>query len=77
MKLSILATAFAVWTANVTAIGVTGAAEGFAKGVTGGGSAAPVYPKVGTSPDMLCCIERKMIADNTSPDQRRAGLVPW
>lgn len=26
------------------AAGVTGAAEGFAKGVTGGGSAAPVYP---------------------------------
>jgi pectin lyase len=46
MKLSILATAFAVWTANVAAIGVTGAAEGFAKGVTGGGNAAPVYPKV-------------------------------
>jgi hypothetical protein len=77
MKLSILATAFAVWTANVAAIGVTGAAEGFAKGVTGGGSAAPVYPKVRTSLDMLCCIERKMIADNTSSDQRRAGLVPW
>jgi len=32
MKLSILATAFAVWTSNVAAIGVTGAAEGFAKG---------------------------------------------
>jgi pectin lyase len=26
------------------AISVTGAAEGFAKGVTGGGSATPVYP---------------------------------
>jgi pectin lyase len=44
MKLSILATAFAVWTSNVAAIAVTGAAEGFAKGVTGGGNAAPVYP---------------------------------
>jgi pectin lyase len=29
---------------NVRAAGVTGAAEGFAKGVTGGGSATPVYP---------------------------------
>ena len=45
MKLSILATAFAVWTSNVAAIAVTGAAEGFAKGTTGGGNASPVYPK--------------------------------
>jgi pectin lyase len=29
---------------SVSAAGVTGAAEGFAKGVTGGGSATPVYP---------------------------------
>ena len=28
-----------------SAAGVTGAAEGFAKGVTGGGSATPVYPE--------------------------------
>lgn len=28
----------------VSAISVSGAAEGFAKGVTGGGSATPVYP---------------------------------
>ena len=30
---------------SLDAAGVTGAAEGFAKGVTGGGSAAAVYPK--------------------------------
>lgn len=29
---------------TAAAIGVSGAAEGFAKGVTGGGSATPVYP---------------------------------
>lgn len=29
---------------SAAAISVTGAAEGFAKGVTGGGSATPVYP---------------------------------
>jgi pectin lyase len=30
---------------STSAAGVTGAAEGFAKGVTGGGSATPVYPE--------------------------------
>lgn len=29
---------------GTAAISVTGAAEGFAKGVTGGGNASPVYP---------------------------------
>jgi pectin lyase len=29
---------------GTSAAGVTGSAEGFAKGVTGGGSATPVYP---------------------------------
>jgi pectin lyase len=37
--LSLLAAA-----ASTSAAGVTGSAEGFAKGVTGGGSATPVYP---------------------------------
>lgn len=37
--LSLLAAA-----AGTSAAGVTGSAEGFAKGVTGGGSATPVYP---------------------------------
>jgi pectin lyase len=40
-SLAILASAFA---RHAVAVGVTGAAEGFAKGVTGGGSATPVYP---------------------------------
>ncbi|KAI1420522.1 pectin lyase fold/virulence factor [Xylaria sp. FL1777] len=39
--LALLASAFAGY---AYAAGVTGAAEGFAKGVTGGGSATPVYP---------------------------------
>ncbi|KAI0160164.1 polysaccharide lyase family 1 protein [Xylariaceae sp. FL1272] len=40
-SLTLLACAFARYT---LAVGVTGAAEGFAKGVTGGGSATAVYP---------------------------------
>jgi len=36
-----------------SAAGVTGAAEGFAKGVTGGGSASPVYPS--TTAELVSC----------------------
>lgn len=42
---TIILTALAAFANTVAAAGVTGAAEGFAKGVTGGGSATPVYPK--------------------------------
>lgn len=41
---TVFASAFAALLQSVAAVGVTGAAEGFAKGVTGGGSATPVYP---------------------------------
>jgi pectin lyase len=41
MKFLAIVAAFA---AQAAAVGVSGAAEGFAKGVTGGGSATPVYP---------------------------------
>lgn len=42
---TVILTALAAFANTVAAAGVTGAAEGFAKGVTGGGSAAAVYPK--------------------------------
>ena len=46
MKLtSILASITAFAGQRALAAGVTGAAEGFAKGVTGGGSATPAAPK--------------------------------
>lgn len=38
---------------KASAAGVTGAAEGFAKGVTGGGSASPVYPS--TNAELVSC----------------------
>lgn len=41
MKFFAIAAALA---AQAAAVSVSGAAEGFAKGVTGGGSAAAVYP---------------------------------
>ncbi|KAI5241395.1 putative pectin lyase [Aureobasidium subglaciale] len=41
---TLFTSALAAFASTVSAAGVTGAAEGFAKGVTGGGSAAAVYP---------------------------------
>ena len=38
---------------KASAAGVTGAAEGFAKGVTGGGSASAVYPS--TNAELVSC----------------------
>lgn len=44
MNFRILFTTFAIFSRGIYAVGVSGAAEGFAKGVTGGGSATAVYP---------------------------------
>jgi pectin lyase len=43
-SVSLLTLATAALSSTAAAISVTGSAEGFAKGVTGGGSADPVYP---------------------------------
>jgi pectin lyase len=44
MKYQTLLTIVASCIGSTSAVSVSGAAEGFAKGVTGGGSAAAVYP---------------------------------
>jgi pectin lyase len=85
MKLSILATAFAVWTSNVAAIAVTGAAEGFAKGVTGGGSASPVYPKtnaelvsyLGDSSARVIVLQKTFDFTGTEGTTSGTGCAPW
>ncbi|KAM0692126.1 hypothetical protein Q7P36_008327 [Cladosporium allicinum] len=85
MKLSILATAFAVWTSNVAAIAVTGAAEGFAKGVTGGGSAAAVYPKtnaelvsyLGDSSARVIVLQKTFDFTGTEGKTSGTGCAPW
>lgn len=41
---ALFSAAVAACVSGASAVGVTGAAEGFAKGVTGGGSATAVYP---------------------------------
>lgn len=44
MKFALLSGVAAGLLPVVSAVSISGAAEGFAKGVTGGGSAAAVYP---------------------------------
>lgn len=44
MRYTVLFSAIAGLFQSAAAVSVSGAAEGFAKGVTGGGSAAAVYP---------------------------------
>lgn len=44
MRLSLFSIALGALAHQAAAAGVVGSAEGFAKGVTGGGSATPVYP---------------------------------
>lgn len=69
----------------VSADGVTGAAEGFAKGVTGGGSATAVYPT--TTDELVSYLgddtARVIILDgtydftNTEGTTTSTGCAPW
>ncbi|KAK7511169.1 pectin lyase A precursor [Phyllosticta citriasiana] len=54
MRLALLPLVAAL-SSRVAAIGVVGTAEGFAKGVTGGGSATPVYPS--TTDELVSYLE--------------------
>ena len=44
MKCTTIGIVLTAFVNTATAVSVYGSAEGFAKGVTGGGSATPVYP---------------------------------
>jgi pectin lyase len=68
-----------------TAAAVTGAAEGFAKGVTGGGSATPVYPKttaelvsyLGDSSARVIMLDRTFDFTGTEGTATETGCAPW
>ncbi|KAL2131843.1 hypothetical protein VTI74DRAFT_4557 [Chaetomium olivicolor] len=68
-----------------TAAAVTGAAEGFAKGVTGGGSANPVYPKttaelvsyLGDSQPRVIYLDRTFDFTGTEGTATETGCAPW
>ena len=68
-----------------TAAAVTGAAEGFAKGVTGGGSATPVYPKttaelvsyLGDSQARVIMLDRTFDFTGSEGTATETGCAPW
>lgn len=68
-----------------TAVGVYGAAEGFAKGVTGGGSATPVYPStnaelvsyLGDSSARVIILNKTFDFTGTEGTTTATGCAPW
>ncbi|KAL6229562.1 hypothetical protein BDW75DRAFT_249562 [Aspergillus navahoensis] len=78
--LSLLAAA-----AGTNAAGVTGSAEGFAKGVTGGGSATPVYPSttaelvsyLGDSSARVIILTKTFDFTGTEGTTTATGCAPW
>ncbi|BCS19948.1 polysaccharide lyase family 1 protein [Aspergillus puulaauensis] len=68
-----------------SAAGVTGAAEGFAKGVTGGGSATPVYPEttaelvsyLGDSSARVIILTKTFDFTGTEGTTTENGCAPW
>ncbi|KAF2126330.1 polysaccharide lyase family 1 protein [Dothidotthia symphoricarpi CBS 119687] len=84
MKYSLFA-AVAAFVSQVSAVGVVGAAEGFAKGVTGGGSAAPVYPSttaqlisyLSDSSPRVIVLTKTFDFTGTEGTVTSAGCSPW
>ncbi|KAK4553685.1 hypothetical protein LTR86_009183 [Recurvomyces mirabilis] len=71
--------------ANSAALAVSGTAEGFAKGVTGGGSASPVYPKnnaelvsyLGDSSPRVIILQKTFDFTGTEGTSSGSGFAPW
>ncbi|KAJ5199720.1 Pectin lyase fold/virulence factor [Penicillium cf. griseofulvum] len=82
MKIAAILAALAV---RAAAVGVTGAAEGFAKGVTGGGSATPVYPSttaelvsyLGDSSPRVIILAKTFDFTGTEGTGSGTGCAPW
>jgi pectin lyase len=70
---------------TAVAAGVTGAAEGFAKGVTGGGTATPVYPTttaelvsyLGDSQPRVIMLDHTFDFTGTEGTATETGCAPW
>ncbi|KAH9896171.1 pectin lyase fold/virulence factor [Xylariomycetidae sp. FL2044] len=70
---------------SAEAVGVTGAAEGFAKGVTGGGSATPVYPTtnaelvsyLGDSSARVIILTKTFDFTGSEGTVTETGCAPW
>ncbi|CAI7611060.1 unnamed protein product [Penicillium glandicola] len=82
MKITAIFAALAV---RAAAVGVSGAAEGFAKGVTGGGSATPVYPSttaelvsyLGDSSARVIVLSQTFDFTGTEGTTTGTGCAPW
>ncbi|RMZ78856.1 hypothetical protein DV738_g3705, partial [Chaetothyriales sp. CBS 135597] len=81
----VLSLAFAALASLATGAGVTGAAEGFAKGVTGGGSATPVFPStneelvsyLGDSSPRVIILTKTFDFTSTEGTTTATGCAPW
>ncbi|GKZ29781.1 hypothetical protein AbraIFM66950_006411 [Aspergillus brasiliensis] len=81
----LFAAAAASLASAVSAAGVVGAAEGFAHGVTGGGSASPVYPTttaelvsyLGDSEPRVIILDRTFDFTGTEGTETTTGCAPW
>ncbi|PWY65731.1 pectin lyase 1 precursor [Aspergillus heteromorphus CBS 117.55] len=84
MKYTTILAAVATFASTVSA-GVTGSAEGFAKGVTGGGSATEVYPTtneelvsyLGDSEARVIVLDRTFDFTGTEGTTTTSGCSPW
>ncbi|KAL4777913.1 pectin lyase fold/virulence factor, partial [Aspergillus varians] len=82
---SLFSLASAALASTATAISVTGAAEGFAKGVTGGGSADAVYPSttdelvsyLGDSEARVIVLTKTFDFTDTEGTTTTTGCLPW
>ncbi|KAH0289557.1 hypothetical protein M436DRAFT_55435 [Aureobasidium namibiae CBS 147.97] len=82
---TLFTSALAALASTVSAAGVTGAAEGFAKGVTGGGSAAAVYPTttaelvsyLGDSKPRVIILNKTFDFRGTEGTTSAKGCSPW
>lgn len=86
MRHDILTTAIAAFTTTVTAaVSVSGSAEGFAKGVAGGGSSTPVYPSstdelvsyLGDSQERVIVLSKTFDFTGTEGTTSGTGCAPW
>ncbi|KAL2810092.1 pectin lyase A [Aspergillus granulosus] len=83
--ISLLTLATAALSSTAAAISVTGSAEGFAKGVTGGGSADPVYPDsidelvsyLGDDQARVIVLTKTFDFTNSEGTTTETGCAPW
>ncbi|RAL09106.1 polysaccharide lyase family 1 protein [Aspergillus homomorphus CBS 101889] len=85
MKYATLLAAAAAVFANSVNAGVVGAAQGFAKGVTGGGNAPEVYPRtneelvsyLGDNVPRVIVLDRTFDFTGTEGTETTSGCSPW